>query len=101
MLPPRPLSDPDTDEIICDVGAMRADLATIEALARMRLSAGRRGGTLRLRGASSELAQLVVFCGLGDVLPCEPLLQGPLGQAEEREHTRGVEERVDRGDAPT
>ena len=100
MLPPRPLSDPDTDAIICDVGAMSADLATIEALARLRLSARRLGRTLRLRGASNELAQLVAFCGLADVLPCEPLLQGPLGQAEEREHARGVEERVDRGDAP-
>ncbi len=100
MLPPRPLSDPDTDEIICDVSAMSADLATIEALARLRLSARRLGCALRLRGASDELAQLVVFCGLGDVLPCEPLLQGSFGQTEEREHARRVEEGVDRGDAP-
>ncbi|HEX4363103.1 MAG TPA: hypothetical protein VHZ75_01035 [Solirubrobacteraceae bacterium] len=87
--------------IVHDVGGLSADLATIEALARLRLAAHRLGCGLLLRGASRELALLVVFCGLADVLPCEPSALGrTVGQLEEREHPRRVEERVERGDLP-
>jgi hypothetical protein len=42
---------------------------TVDALARLQLAAHRRGCKVRLRGASSELVELVTFMGLRDVLP--------------------------------
>jgi hypothetical protein len=94
-----PISEPDPGVIVHDVGGLSADLTTIEALARLRLAARRRGCGLLLRGASRELALLVAFCGLADTLPCEPSAIGrTIGQLEERKHARGVEERVDPGD---
>jgi len=41
----------------------------VDALARLQLVAGRLGFTLRLRGASAELLELIWFMGLADVLP--------------------------------
>jgi hypothetical protein len=35
----------------------------------LQLAAGRRGCQVRLRGASSELVELLAFMGLRDVLP--------------------------------
>ncbi len=52
--------------------AWRADLAAIEALARLQLQAGRHGVRLYLRGASPRLRELLVLTGLEAVLPCEP-----------------------------
>ena len=66
------------------------DLATVEALARIELTATRRAAASRLRGASVELLELLAFCGL----PIELLVEGE-GQAEEREEARGVEEEGD------
>ena len=103
MLPPPPTPEPDPDVIVCDVRGRDADLVTVEALARLRLAARRLGCGLRLRGASRELAEIVAFCGLCDVLAVEEddLLAGrDGGEAEEREHPRGVEERVDARDPP-
>ncbi len=89
------------ETVVCDVGAVVADLVAVEALARMQLTARRRGRALRLRAASPALDDLIAFCGLSDVLPCErPDLLGPGGKPEEPEQACGVEERVDRGDAP-
>jgi hypothetical protein len=53
----------------CDLAGARADVVTIEALARLQLAALRRGGRLRLRNASAELCQLIAFLGLAEVLP--------------------------------
>jgi anti-anti-sigma regulatory factor len=66
---------------------MSADLATIDALARLHLAARRAGLELRLRNVSAELRELLAFVGLDDVLRVEPR-----GQAEEREERRRVEE---------
>ena len=82
--------------VICDVGGLEADIATVNALARLQLTARRLGRRIELRGGTPELAQLLGFVGLADVLG----LGGPLRQPEEREEPRRVEERVDRGDAP-
>lgn len=105
MLPPRPIPEPDLAIVVCDVGALEADLAAVELLARLRLEARRLGCGLRLRGVSRELEQMVAFCGLRDVVPIEEaggelFGRGDGGQAEEREHPGGVEERVDAGDPP-
>jgi anti-anti-sigma regulatory factor len=66
---------------------MRADLATIDALARLQLAARRAGLELRLCHASPELVELIAFVGLDEMLRVEPD-----GQAEEGEQRLGVEE---------
>ncbi|MFG2330364.1 STAS domain-containing protein [Streptomyces sp. NPDC048604] len=59
----------DPGELVCDVGALaQADLAVVEALARLRLTAGRLGHTLRFRGAGRELRLLLVLLGLDGIL---------------------------------
>jgi hypothetical protein len=85
---------------ICDVaGLTDADLATVDALARLQLIAGRLGITLELRGAPRELRELLDLAGLRDVVRCsEPLPVEVRGQAEQREEPGGVEEEADPGD---
>jgi ABC-type transporter Mla MlaB component len=53
----------------CDVAGVEPDAVTADALARLQLAARRRGCVVRLRGASSELLELLAFMGLVDVLP--------------------------------
>ncbi len=91
---------PDADVIVCDVGALvNPDASTVDALARLALTARRLGCQVWLRNASSELRELLSLVGLGDVVPCyEDLRDGPRGETEDREQPRGVEERVDRDD---
>ena len=55
--------------LIINVRALRPDLATVDALARLQLAALRRGVRLRLSHASAELVDLVAFLGLDGVLP--------------------------------
>ena len=57
-----------TEIVICDVRGAEADVATVDALARLQLSTGRLGCRLRLRNASADLLLLVAFMGLADVL---------------------------------
>ncbi len=52
----------------CDVSEVEPDAVTVDALARLRVTARRRGCQARLRGASSELLELLAFMGLLDVL---------------------------------
>jgi ABC-type transporter Mla MlaB component len=81
--------------VICDVaGVEEPDVVTVEALARLRLTARRHGCALHVAGADQRLLTLVRFLGLGDALTEVG------GQAEEREQVGGVEEVVDRRDAP-
>ena len=47
---------------------MSVDLRTVDALARLHLSARRLGIDLRLRRAAPELVELLHFVGLADVL---------------------------------
>ena len=54
---------------LCDVGGVRPDAVTVDALARLQLAARRHGCQVRLRGASDELRELLAFMGLRDVLP--------------------------------
>ncbi len=77
-----------------DVGSVeRPTLATVDALARLRLSAARLGLELRLRGAGDELAALLELAGLAAVLGVEVRRQ-----PEEREEAVGAEEEGDLGD---
>jgi ABC-type transporter Mla MlaB component len=90
----------DTDLIICDVGAIDdPDAVTVDALARLQLTARRLGRRVELRRACDELEQLLALMGLSDVLPCRGASGlDPQGQAEEREQPLGVEEERDPGD---
>ena len=72
---------------LCDVGALAAGAVTVEALARIQLTARRLGGEIRLRHVPDELLELLAFMGLTDVLGVQPSRQ-----AEEREQRLGVEE---------
>ena len=84
-IPEMPAPRPST--IVCDVGALAADAATLDVLARLQLAARRLGRELHLREASQELRDLVAFAGLAEVLRLQPG-----GQPEEREQRLGVEE---------
>lgn len=88
--------------VICDVGLVREpDACTVDALARMQLTAHAAGGRLCLAGTSSDLRCLVALAGLAEVLPS---IGGSgveaVRQAEEREQVRGVEEERDARDGP-
>jgi hypothetical protein len=54
-----------------DVRHLQPDAVTVDALARLQLAAKRSESQLLLRGASTELRELVDFMGLGDVLVVE------------------------------
>lgn len=97
------LADSDADQVICDVGALDdPDAATIDAVARLQLSAKRLGRRFRLRGAPEELRALLALAGLRDVVPfyCGSPLE-PGRQAEQREQALGIEEGVEPDDPTT
>ena len=89
------------DEVLtCDVGGLVADLATVDLVSRLALTAHRDGCHLRLRRVSPELAELLHLAGLDAVLMESPGAALERGwQPEEREQL-GVEERGDLGDPP-
>ena len=87
------MTAPRPSTIVCDVGALAPDALTVDVLARLQLTARRRGCEIRLRHASGELCELLDFVGLRDVLRVEAG-----GQAEEREQRLGVEEERELGD---
>lgn len=70
--------------VLCDVeGVIELDLGTVDALARLRLTAQRLGSEFCLDGASAELRELLALTGLRDVIS---VLDGvtPPGAAAER-----------------
>jgi STAS domain len=91
------------DVVIFEVGALvDPDLATVDALARLQLTARRLGRRAVLRGAPAELRDLLELAGLCDVVGVAPnrlrLRLG--GQTEEGEQPGGVEEEGEPGDPP-
>jgi hypothetical protein len=82
--------------IVCDVGAVAADVHAIDALARLQLAAGRLGLEVRLQHASDDLQALIAFAGLREVLRVEAR-----GQAEQREERVRVEEERELDDPAT
>ncbi len=96
----RLLESGDADRLVCDVGALTdADAVTIDALARLQLTARRVGSQIRLRNASRELRELLDFAGLSSVVPLSRGSRVETGrQAEEREVRGGVQEERDPAD---
>ena len=90
----------DSTIILCDLARLAdADMATVDALARLALRARRMGCAVTLRDPSTELLELVGLAGLGEVLPCAPASGlEVIGQPEEREEPLGVEKERDAGD---
>jgi STAS domain len=83
------------------VGHLRdrsADLATVDALARLQLHARRIGWEVRLRRLTPELRSILDLVGLADVVGATPSALEPGGQAEGGERL-GIEEVVPLGDA--
>jgi hypothetical protein len=74
-----PARDPGNRVVICDVDALEANAMTVDALARLQLTAVRHGLRIRLRGASLELLELIGFMGLENVLaePDHPIRAMP------------------------
>jgi ABC-type transporter Mla MlaB component len=54
--------------VVCDISGLAADAITVDALARLRLTACRCGCALSVEGWSEELRNLIAFVGLRDVL---------------------------------
>jgi ABC-type transporter Mla MlaB component len=94
------LESGDADRLICDVGAVAdPDAVTIDALARLQLTARRLGSQVGLRDASDQLQELLDFVGLNGVLPLSARSRiEARRQTEEREVRGGVEEEGDPAD---
>ena len=90
----------DAGPLVFDVGAITdPDAVTVEALARLQLTARRLGRRVRFQNACRELRELVDFVGLSGVVPCEPALPVEVErQAEQGEQVRSVQEEGDPGD---
>lgn len=102
--------------VVCDLTRVAVPSAvTVELLARLRLTARRSGGDIRVRGAHPHLLRLLALTGLGDAIPIEGVaIEGvpieavpteygrsagePHGQAEQREQPLDVEEVGDPAD---
>jgi anti-anti-sigma regulatory factor len=86
--------------VTCDLTELdQADVAVVDAIIRLTLTARRHGRQLQIRQASPELQDLLALMGLSEVVTLEPSLAlPPEWQAEEREQPRGVKEEADPGD---
>ncbi|MBA3735405.1 MAG: STAS domain-containing protein [Actinobacteria bacterium] len=58
--------------VLCEVCDADPNAVTVDALARLQLTARRQGCEVRLRRPSEELRQLLGFMGLAEVLPETP-----------------------------
>jgi hypothetical protein len=76
----------------------RCDLALVEALARIKVEAQRRGCEIRLREVGPDLCELLQLVGLADLLVAGRSVEVG-GQPAGREEL-GVQEVVDGGDLP-
>jgi ABC-type transporter Mla MlaB component len=90
----------DAGPVACDVGALaQPDAITIDALARLQLTARRLGCRVELRRACGELEELLTLTGLLGVLTGGGATVASAveawGEPEQREQALGVEEEAD------
>jgi STAS domain len=91
----------EAEIVVCDARGLAANLTSIDALVRLRLSARRLGRQFRVHRVSPELSDLIAFCGVADVMRVVGELRlEACRQPEQREQPRGVEERDEVRDAP-
>jgi ABC-type transporter Mla MlaB component len=94
----------DAGPVACDVGALvEPDAITIDALARLQLTARRLGYRVELRGICGELEDLLRLTGLLEVLTGGAMVASAVeawGEPELREQALRVEEEADPGDLP-
>ena len=90
----------EADLVVCDVRSIvRPDAATVDALARLQLTARRLGRRVKFRDAGEALHELLALMGLSDVVPVfAGLPVDAERQTEQREQVRGIEEEADSGD---
>ena len=70
------LRESDAGFVVCDLGALvDPDAVTIDALARLQLTAQRHGRQFRLRHACGELRDLLALMGLGNIVRLETALR--------------------------
>jgi hypothetical protein len=95
------IEDGCPDLVTCDVDVrVHADVATIDALARLQLTARRLGGSIRLYQPRPELADLLTLAGLREVLPTCPESDPEDGRQVEQGEQAPVDEGGD-GHDPT
>jgi ABC-type transporter Mla MlaB component len=56
------------DTVVWDASPLPAEIATVDALARLTLLARRQGAVIQLRGVSPELRELIDLAGLARVI---------------------------------
>jgi ABC-type transporter Mla MlaB component len=83
------LTGADVRAVTCDVSGLgHPDATTIDTLARLRLTARRKGCTLSLQHASGQLVDMLRWAGLSDAVPvCTPSAFEPGRQTELGEQT--------------
>lgn len=87
------------ERVVCDVEHLAVDIVTVDALARLRLAARRRGREVSLLNASDELHALLELVGLDETIPpCDVSGIEMRRQVEQREELLGVQEESDTGD---
>jgi len=85
---------------VCDVRELtRADESSLDALARLQVTARRYGTTIRLHNVSPALADLIDVAGLAGVLVVAGSGVEVDRQVEQGE-VRRIDEEVDPGDEP-
>ncbi len=91
----------DANRLVCDVGAiLDPDAVTVDALARVQLTARRVGLQVRLEHASPELRDLLAFMGLSKVVQLSDRSRLEVErQAEQRKEVGRVEEEADPADS--
>ena len=84
------LQQSGTVVVVCEVGAIEnPDLATVDVLARLFVTARRLGGRMLMRGVGDALTEMLEFVGLGSLLAGSDV--EPRGQAEQGEQALGIE----------
>jgi hypothetical protein len=86
--------------LACDAGGLVADLATVDLVSRLALTARQGDCRLWLRRVSPRLMELLLLAGLDDVLMRSPDADLERGGEPEQREELGVEERGDLGDPP-
>lgn len=91
----------DTRTVVYDArDVARPDVVTVEALARLQLTARRAGHRIQVHGAGEALRSLLVLTGLHGVLAVDeelPFVE-PSRQPEQREQAVGIQKGVEPGD---